>query len=146
MNNTKLSFGSLFLGLLVKLILNVPMMHLCQAVGFEAYYGSSIASIISQATTISFLLWQLHRKYHITYQETVKVLGKTLISCVVMVAILFCLKFIFSIMASSRIMSIIICVVYGLVGGVVYFYLMLKLKAIPKVNKLSDVKNLLKNN
>lgn len=146
MNNTKLSFGSLFLGLLVKLLLNVPMMHLCKSLGFEAYYGSSIASIISQASTISFLLWQLHCKYHITYQDTVKVLGKTLISCVVMVIALFGLKFIFPIEASSRIMSIIICVVYGLVGAIIYFYLMLKLKAIPKVNKLSDIKNLLKNN
>ena len=144
MNNTKLSFGSLFLGLLVKMILNVPMMHLFKMIGLEAYYGSSIASILSQATTISFLLWRLNRTYHITYKDTIKVLGKTIISCIVMVLVLIGLKFIIPIDGGSRLTSIVICAVYGFVGAVVYFYIMLKLKAIPNVNKPSDLKNLIK--
>ena len=144
MNNTKLSFGSLFLGLLVKMILNVPMMHLFKIIGLEAYYGSSIASILSQATTISFLLWRLNRTYHIAYKDTIKVLGKTIISCIVMVLVLIGLKFIIPIDGGSRLTSIVICAVYGFVGAVVYFYIMLKLKAIPNVNKPSDLKNLIK--
>ena len=144
MNNTKLSFGSLFLGLLVKMILNVPMMHLFKMIGLEAYYGSSIASILSQTTTISFLLWRLNRTYHITYKDTIKVLGKTIISCIVMVLVLIGLKFIIPIDGGSRLTSIVICAVYGFVGAVVYFYIMLKLKAIPNVNKPSDLKNLIK--
>ena len=144
MNNTKLSFSSLFLGLLVKMFLNVPMMGLCKSIGLEAYYGSSIASFISQSTTIIFLLWQLNKKYHITYQDTTKVLGKTIISCIVMVLALTGLKFIIPIDGGSRLTSIVICAVYGVIGAIVYFYLMLKLKAIPKVNKLSDIKNLIK--
>ena len=144
MNNTKLSFGSLFLGLLVKMILNVPMMHLFKNIGLEAYYGSSIASFISQSTTIIFLLWRLNRTYHITYQDIVKVLRKTIISCIFMVLVLVGLNFIIPINVGSRLFSIVICLIYGLVGAIVYFYLMLKLKAILNVNKPSDLKKLFK--
>ena len=45
MNNTKLTLGSLILGVIIKLILNVPMIHLFNFIGLQGYYGPTIASI-----------------------------------------------------------------------------------------------------
>ena len=56
MNNTKLTLGSLILGVIIKLILNVPLIYLFNKIGIESYYAPTVASIISQAITIIFLL------------------------------------------------------------------------------------------
>ena len=76
MNNTKLTLGSLILGVIIKLILNVPMIHLFNFIGLQGYYGPTIASIISQLITIIFLLIKLNRKYQVNYGETIKIFGK----------------------------------------------------------------------
>lgn len=144
MNNTKLSFGSLFIGVMTKLILNVPMMHLCNKVGIDSYYGSTIASFIAQLTTISILLWQLHKQYKISYNETIKILFKTIISTLVMLIGISLLNIIFPINNPNRFMSIIICGVYALIGGIIYFIVSLKFKNIPYITKISDIKNIIK--
>ncbi len=141
MNNTKLSFGSLFIGFVIKLCLNVPMINLFNSLGLKAYYGSSVASLISQSATILFLLWQLNRCYGINYFKTFKVLLKTVLACGVMVLGLCLLNILLPISGGSRMYSIFICGVYALVGMVIYFACMLKLKAIPYINSLKDIKN-----
>ena len=145
MNNTKLTFGSLFIGLIIKFSLNVPMIYLCDNIGIESYYGSTIASIISQLVTIIFLLWRLNKKYNISYKETFSVLWKSLISSLVMLIVIYLLSFIIKIDNSNRIISVIICIVYCIIGGFTYFVVALKLKIIPFITKLSDIKYLFQN-
>ena len=144
MNNTKLSFGSLFLGFLVKLTLNVPLIYFCNFIHIPAYYGSSIASLLSQTTTILFLLWQLKKQYSMEYHQTKIILFKTIVSCLIMVSVLSLLKLIIPITSLNRLYSIILCVIYAIVGMIVYFIVMLKIKGIPKINNFQDIVKIIK--
>lgn len=145
MNNTKLTFGSLFLGLLIKLCLNVPFMYLFNKIGINGYYGSIVASILSQFITIIFLLWRINIKYHIEYKETFMVLLKTLFSCFVMMIVLFILNIFIPVEQSSKIVSCLICFLYSCIGGIIYFITALKLGIIPYINNVSDIKKIIDN-
>ncbi len=143
MNNTKLTLGSLILGVIIKLILNVPMIHLFNFIGLQGYYGPTIASIISQLITIIFLLIKLNRKYQVNYGETIKIFGKTLLATLFMVVSLIFLNLFLPIDNSDRKISVLICALYCIVGAVAYFIVALKLKIIPFINKFSDIKNII---
>lgn len=142
MNNTKLTFGSLFLGLFTKICLNVPFMYLFNKFGINGYYGSIVASILAQLITVIFLLWRINKKYHIEYKETGMVFLKTLLSCFIMMIVLFLLNIVIPINQSSRMMSIIICALYSCIGGFIYFTISMKLGIIPYIKSFSDVKKL----
>ena len=145
MNNTKLTLGSLILGVIIKLILNVPLIYLFDYIGIESYYAPTVASIISQAITIVFLLIRLNKKYQINYNESAKMLWKSLLSTGLMAALLFVLNMFVPMNNTSRIMSVFICALYGLLGASIYFLSMIKLKAIPSINNVNDVFNIIKN-
>lgn len=144
-NNTKLTFGSLFLGLFTKLSLNIPLMYLFNNIGVDGYYGSIVASIIAQILTIIFLLWRLDLKYKIGYKETGMVFIKTLASCLVMLLSLILLNIVIPIEQGSRTMNILICALYSIIGAIIYFCVAIKLGIIPYIKKFSDIKDLINN-
>lgn len=141
MNHTKLSFGSLFLGIIVKFVFNILLMKFLPNFGIESYYGPVISSILAQITTIFVVLICLNKKYQINYKETLKILCKTIISVLIMLICLFLLKAIIPITNPNRIMSIVICAIYALFGILIYGLLILKLKVIPNVSRVKDIKN-----
>lgn len=145
MNNTKLTFGSLFLGLFIKLILNIPLMYLFNKMGINGYYGSIVASILAQFITIIFLLIRINKKYKIEYKETGIVLLKTLFSCFIMMIALVLLNLIIPINQESRTMCIFICALYACIGGFIYFVISMKLGIIPFIKRFSDIKKLINN-
>lgn len=144
MNHTKLSFGSLFLGIFVKLIFNLLLMKFLPNVGIESYYGPVISSILAQVTTVIVVLICLNKKYKISYKDTLKTLYKTITAVLVMLISLFLLKMLIPITNLNRVMSIVICAIYALTGMLVYGLLILKLKVIPNVSKVKDIKILYK--
>lgn len=144
-NNTKLTFGSLFLGLFTKLGLNIPLMYLFNSIGIDGYYGSIIASIVAQILTIIFLLWRLDLKYKIGYKETGMVFIKTITSCLVMLISLILLNFVIPIEQGTRTMNILICALYSITGGIIYFCVAIKLGIIPYIKNFSDIKYLINN-
>ena len=58
-----------------------------------------------------------------------------------MLICLFLLKAIIPITNPNRIMSIVICAIYALFGILIYGLLILKLKVIPNVSRVKDIKN-----
>lgn len=141
MNNTKLSFGSLFIGIFVKLIFNIILMYFLPNIGIESYYGPIISSILAQITTIIIVLISLNRKYKINYRETLKTLYKTSIAVVIMFIGLVLLKLVIPITNLNRLLSVLVCVIYALFGFIIYGLLVLKFKIIPNVSKIKDLKN-----
>ncbi|MGB4984434.1 MAG: polysaccharide biosynthesis protein [Erysipelotrichaceae bacterium] len=132
MNNTRLTITTLSLGVIIKLALNVPMMYFLSYIGVAPYYGTTIASLISQVITIVFLLVALKKKYGFNYHKTNRILVKTLISCGVMVVALLGLSIVVPLDVTNRFMSIVVCGVYGIVGGVVYYIVAAYFGIIPK--------------
>lgn len=144
MNNTKLTLGSLILGVIIKFALNVPLIYLFHNMGIESYYAPTVASIISQAITIVYLLYALNRKYQVNYSSSVKILWKSLVSVAIMTIVLLLMNFILPIKNESRIMSSIICAIYGIVGAIIYFLAILKFKTIPNLTSVSDCIKIIK--
>lgn len=141
MNNTKLSFGSLFIGIFVKLIFNIILMYFLPNIGIESYYGPIISSILAQITTIIIVLISLNKKYKINYRETLKTLYKTSIAVVIMFIGLVLLKLVIPITNLNRLLSVLVCIIYALFGFIIYGLLVLKFKIIPNVSKIKDLKN-----
>ena len=130
MNSTKLSIGSLIFGILLKVGLNIPMMYLCDYIGVQAYYGPTIATFISQSITIIFLLYNLNKHFKIEYSSSLKMLGKVILATFIMFVILIILTVFIPLNVKSRFQSIIICGIYGLVGGMIYLFILYKLKGL----------------
>ena len=120
MNDTKTAIGSLLLGFILKAFLNIPMMYLCNHIGIESYYGPSIATITSQGIVIAILLYQLHKKYKVSFGKSFHIIGKIILSTLIMFMSLKIISLFISVETTSRMMAIIKVIFYTVIGIVVY--------------------------
>jgi O-antigen/teichoic acid export membrane protein len=142
MNDTKVALGSLLIGFIAKLLLNVPMMHLCHNLGIDAYYGPIIANLMIQTLTIVGIMYILKNRYNIHYHSTIKNILKSLIGAIAMLAVLLLLNLVFTINATSRLDALIETVVYSLIGVGVYLpvtYKMGLFKEIFGTNSINEI-------
>ena len=117
----------------IKLILNVPLINLFHNLGFVPVYGSITATILGYAVGIVLCLIFLRRKCGVSYMPTVKLLGKIILADIAMLAVLFVLKLFIPIYTSSRLLNIPIIAIYAIVGIVVYFFVSHKFNLIEEV-------------
>lgn len=126
LNNTKVALGTLGIGFILKLVLNIPFMHVCAFLGIPAYYGPVILTILIQLFASIFLLGQLHKHYHVKYKKTFRTWGKTLLCNGIMMGVLLILSIFFPPTATTRQASFIICAIYAIVGIIVYLFVSIK--------------------
>lgn len=141
----KCVFYSLLVGLLLKVILNTNLMVAFHKMGISAYYGVITASIIGYLASFVICLVVLYLKYKVNYEVLVKNLMDVLCGSVLMILVLFVIRFFIPIYSSSRILNLFIILIYSLVGGLVYLLFAYKtgtLKSIfgNKINKLFNKK------
>lgn len=129
----KVVFISLASGLLLKSIINVSLIHQLNNIGFPAYYGSILASILGYSLSLIICLIALNKKCKVSYEETAKQFINISCGTVVMVFVLLLLKLIVPISSTSRFMNLPIILIYTLIGGISYFIYMYKTKSINKV-------------
>ena len=120
LNMHKEVFISLLVGLVYNAAMNIPTMNFCYSVGLPVYYGATLASIIGYILSIIIAMYSLNKKYKINFKPTYKIGFNIVIANLIMLASLFILNFIFPINVSTRSMSIIVIIVYALVGSIVY--------------------------
>ena len=108
-------------GLVLKIACNVPLIFLFDKLGLPAYYGAFTATILGDIGPAILAIIYLYKKYDVNFGETFKKLGKILVSCLAMVAVLFLLTFIVPINLTSRLKNVVVIVIYMLVGIAVYF-------------------------
>lgn len=80
LNKTKLVYISVFLGLGLNLLLDLPLMYLFNKLGIYPYYGAITATLIGYSLSSIIPLVTLKKKYKINYSETWERLPKLLIS------------------------------------------------------------------
>ena len=129
----KMTFIALIIGFLVKLSLNVPLLYGFHKMGLPAYYGSIMATIIGFLTCTTMCLIFLHKKYKVDYEETLKRFINILGAVIVMTIVLLILKVIFPIVSPSKLINIIIIVIYALLGGIIYLGITIKNKTLQKI-------------
>lgn len=133
MKDYKTMLISLITGFVIKLLLNSSMIYTFQQYGLPPYYGVITASILAYLVSFVICLVVLHFKNKVDYEETVKNFTDILCGCMVMVVVLFLMKFIIPIVSTNRIVNIFIILGYSIVGIFVYLLFVSKLGVIKNV-------------
>lgn len=120
MNQTKITVGSLLISFLIKLVLNVPMMHLFKQIGIESYYAPTAVDALAQITALIGVLVVLKKKYNFKYTPLYSFLGKVIISVISMLLVLTGLKYIYYNNATT-LTAIITIIIHTSIGAIVYF-------------------------
>lgn len=127
LNDSKMSIGMLLTSFILKCVLNIPLMYLFDSIGIEPFYGSIAATIFTQGMVIIVLLINLHKKYKTNYKESSTVLWKVILSNIVMFSVLYIMKIFIPFEGLSRLSSILMVLLYGLVGIIIYLIMTIKL-------------------
>lgn len=128
----------LMVGVIIKLILNVNLIIAFDNMHFPAYYGVITASILGYFISFVISLIILRKKYNISFDGVIKNFIEIMCASLLMIVILYLLKFIVPLYSTNRIFNIFIILFYSLIGIIVYFIYSLKTKTIKNIfgNKL----------
>lgn len=123
----KKMYLSLVLGFGFNAIMNMPFMILFNKIGLPMYYGNLVATMIGYAITIFICLFDLKKTFNINYKQTIKDLALSIIGCILMSLVILLVKNIIPMNNPSRIISILVTIVYAIIGCVIYFAFTYKL-------------------
>ena len=137
-------FISLISGVLVKIILNMSLLRGFYMINISAYYGVITASILGYLTSFIICLVILYRKYKINFENVMKNLTDIMCGSILMIIILFIIRFITPANSGGRIVNIFIILFYTIIGCLVYLIYTYKTKTIKSVFG-NELNKLLKN-
>lgn len=120
LNKYKLVIISVLIGLVINTVLDVPMMLLCNKLGYEVSYGAIIAAILGYSTSIILSLMVLNKKYNFSFKETIKRLPSYIISWSVFILTIVILKLFIPTNLNGRFIQIPILMIFGLISFGVY--------------------------
>ncbi len=129
----KLLLISMLIGLIVKMISNVFLITIFNKIGFPAYYGSITASIIGYLITFIICIIFLKKKYKIDFTDFKNNFLDIVLGVIIMVVVLYVLSLVIPISVNGRLFSLLIIIVYALVGAGVYFVYCYKMGLIKKI-------------
>ena len=119
----KMLLPSLLAGLVLNAVLDVPLMLLIDKLGGYAFYGATLSTCLGHILTIFLVLRYIKKKYKLHFKPSIKSGIESLLYTLVMLLILKALTLIFPLNNPDRIVSVLIVVVYALIGGGIYFLL-----------------------
>ncbi len=129
----KTVFISLLIGVLVKVLLNTKLIVVFYKMGLPAYYGIITSSVLAYLIPLIICLVVLKVKYKINYEKTIKNTIDIIFTTVMMVVLLFILKLFVPVAVSSRILNILVILLYAAVGGVFYLIFTFKVGIVKNV-------------
>lgn len=129
----KKMYLSLFLGFGFNAIMNIPFMVLFGKIGLPMYYGNLVATMIGYSITIIICLIDLKKEFKISYKETFKNLLIVISTVLLMSIIILIIKNFIPMSNISRVNSMLVCCLYALIGGLIYFAVTYKLGLFNKV-------------
>ena len=123
-------FICLVVGLATNALLNIPLLYLFDSLGLPAYYGSTTSTILGYTLCSIIALIFINRKYHITYGESIKRISNIILVSLAMVLTLCLVKYILPFTNTGRLFNLVYIVIYTIIGGIIYFGIMLKNKMV----------------
>ena len=129
----KAVFISLISGVVLKILLTNYLLMSFYKMSLPPYYGVITASVIGYLVSFIICLIILRSKYDIKFEEVIKIFFDIMCASILMLLVLFILKLFIPIYSSSRLMNLLIILVYMIVGMVVYFIYGYYTKLIKKV-------------
>ena len=134
----------LILGFLTKVSLNLPMMALANKMGLYPFYGAVATTILGFMVSSVFCLTLVIKKHKLNITPTIKEFGNIFIGVALMIGVMFILRLFVPLYVNSRVLSVLIAMLYAAVGGLVYLVYMYKSKGINRIfgdEIVSKVKN-----
>lgn len=126
-DNNKMANISIISGLITKICLTVPLIILFSKIKFiPTYYASVTATIIAYIVPITISLICLYKTRNISFKETFINALKIIGAGICMIIVLSILKLLIP-LTGNKIYSLIIIIIYALIGGSVYFILTSKM-------------------
>ena len=129
----KTVFISLFVGIILKCLLTTNLIIAFYKMGVPAYYGAITASIIGYFASLLICLVVLHFKYQINYEDMIKNFIDVLCASMIMIFVLFLIRFIVPISSDTRILNLGIILLYTVCGGCIYFFCTYRMKTVKHV-------------
>ena len=120
LNHTKQVLFALTSAFLLNLIGNIPCMILVHRLGYGAYHGAVVSTLITELGPAILLLYYIKRQHGLKFKELYINIGKILISSFAMVGGLKILSHFYPLVAMDRKGSIIEVIIYVIVGGLIY--------------------------
>ena len=119
----KILIPSILAGLALNAVLDVPLMLLIHHLGGYAFYGATLSTCLGHILTICLVLHFIKKKYKLNFKSSIKSGIYSFIYTIVMILALKVLTLIIPLYNSDRLISILIVIVYALIGGGIYFLL-----------------------
>lgn len=123
LNKFKNVFLSIIAGILVKLVLQVPLMNLFSRLGIYPFYGSTLATLLGLSTSFITNLIVINKTVKLDIKAYFKKMFKFLYPLVIMIIMLLVMTKFIPLTVTSRANAIILILIYGGVGALVYFTL-----------------------
>ena len=124
---TKVALFSLFISFILNAIFNIPFMHLCHYLGFGGYQGATVCTLVTQTLPSIFLIIYIKKAFNFHYKNLIVNSLKILLCNVVMIGVLYLLKIVYPLNAVGRIGSLFECIIYGIVGIIIYVFMLVKI-------------------
>lgn len=126
LNKFKNVFLSIIAGILVKLVLQIPMMHLFDAIGLYPLRGSTLATLIGLSTSVITNLVVINKTAGLDFKEYFKKMFKFVYPLIIMIVVLMFMKLFIPLNVTTKFKSIILIAIYGIVGATIYFGITIK--------------------
>ena len=136
LNKSKVTLVVLLTGLILKAVLNVPMMKYLTLIGISSSQGATITTLLVQVISILIILIYLYKKFKINFKGVRRSIIKIFLSGLIMVGVLYILTNFISIGTTTKLSSVIVVGIYALVGGIVYLGLTYKFGILDKFIKI----------
>lgn len=126
LNNPKLALGTLLGSFILKAILNIPSMYFVKFIGFEAYYGTILTTMVVQLLAVIYLLYKLRKIYSLSYKSSLEPSIKIILINGIMMLSLMIIRLFLGSFPTTRLWSFVEIVIYASIGAIIYFYLSYK--------------------
>lgn len=129
---------------LLNVILNIPLMYLMYYLGIDAFYGATLATMISYSTGIMIGLYILRKHHNIKYKETFKATVKFLIPAFVMTVCLLIINQFLPFNSYHKLEALLIIIIDMIIGGLIFILVSFKLNIPQNVFGTSNINKILK--
>ena len=121
----KLIIVSTIIGLVSNAVLDIPLILLLNKLNFKPYFGTSLATIIGTTISALIVLIYLKKEINFSYKKIRSNAIKLIIPLIAMTIVVISINYLFP-YRINRVYCIVKCLITGVIGAVIYFYILSK--------------------
>lgn len=121
LNKYKVIYVSTISGLATNALLDIPLMILCNKIGIYTYYGAIFATLIGSSLSVYISFKALKKSMNFEYKGILQIMKKEIFALLAMSLIVFAVQyFIKGYFIGNRLIVLIPCLIYAIVGAFTY--------------------------